>query len=44
MSWSAEGSTGLATISCLKSNKELKDWTYRQTIPFRLIPALAKAA
>jgi hypothetical protein len=38
MSWSPEGSLGLAALTCLKNNGELKNWVYNQTILFKLVP------
>ena len=34
MSWSREGSTGLASVSAACVNGELKNWTERRTIEF----------
>jgi hypothetical protein len=44
MSWSPKGSISLATISCIKANNSLKDWTHHRIIPFKLNPPLAMAA
>jgi hypothetical protein len=36
-SWSSEGSLGLASLTCLNHNGELKDWVFNHTIPFKLV-------
>jgi hypothetical protein len=44
MSWSHNGSIGLATFTCAIKNGDLKNWTQKRVIPFRPIPKLAMAA
>jgi hypothetical protein len=44
MSWSVEGSTSLATVTCVRANGNLKSWTENKSIPFKLIPYPAKDA
>jgi hypothetical protein len=39
MSWSNEGCSSLAAITCLQVNGELNDWVYNKTIPFKLVAA-----
>ncbi|MDR0548697.1 MAG: hypothetical protein LBI10_04695 [Deltaproteobacteria bacterium] len=44
MSWSKEGSLGLATVTCASLNGELDEWTKKRVIPFKPIPVLDVAA
>jgi hypothetical protein len=44
MSWSPEGSLGLAVLTCLKNNGELNNWAHHQTISFKLVPNEFKKA
>jgi uncharacterized protein with FMN-binding domain len=45
MSWSRQGSSSLATITCFRANGELRNWIFNKTIDFKLKPApLQKAA
>ncbi|MDR1486531.1 MAG: hypothetical protein LBT62_00840, partial [Deltaproteobacteria bacterium] len=44
MSWSREGSSSLAFITCLRKNGELNEWLHNKTISFKLVPIKKKAA
>jgi hypothetical protein len=44
MSWSKEGSIGLAHICCAHVNGEIHEWAQNKIIPFKPVPVLAKAA
>ncbi|MDR3203982.1 MAG: hypothetical protein LBV23_04455 [Deltaproteobacteria bacterium] len=44
MSWTVEGSTSLATVTCFRANDDLKSLTERKSIPFKLIADPAKDA